>query len=203
VRPVLLALLALLGVGADAAADTGWRKQTEKDGIYVEARSVHGSRVREVRAVAEIEATPEACYAVVSAFSEYTRTMPYVKESRILRTDDDGRMWTYARVEAPLVSARDYALLVSTTRRAGGEIQMAWVPANTEAPAPRKGVVRVEVNQGAWTFAPLEGGLRTRATYQLLTDPGGSVTTWLADQANKTAVPDVIRAVRKAAKQAK
>ena len=59
--------------------------------------------------------------------------------------------------------------------------------------------VRVEINEGSWLFEPLDSGKRTRVTYQLLTDPGGSVTAWVANQANKTAVPDVMRALRKAA----
>lgn len=194
-----LALLWIAGMSAVAIAEPAWRRVTEKDGVLVETRAVPGSRVHEVRAVATIEASPEACYAVVRAFDDYARTMPYVKESRVLRTEGDALLWAYSRVEAPLVSARDYTLRVSTTREPDGAIRMAWVPADEAGPAPRKGVVRVPVNRGSWTFAPLDGGKRARATYQLLTDPGGSVTAWLADQANKTAVPDVLRAVRKAA----
>jgi hypothetical protein len=185
-------------VGA-AHADEGWKKVTEKDGVLVEARQVEGSRVREVRAVTTIAASPEACYAVVHAFEDYPRTMPYVKESRVLKRDGDAVLWAYSRVEAPLVSARDYSVRVTTTRRPDGEIRMAWVLDDSLGPAPQKGVVRVPVNDGSWTFVPGDGGATTRATYRLLTDPGGSVTTWIADQANKTAVPDVLRSVRKAA----
>ena len=184
-----------------ASADPqGWTKVAERDGIRVEARSVVGSRVREIRATGDIDATPAACYAVIHAVADYPRTMPDLKAARVLRQEGDDVVWTYTRVEAPLVSARDYALRFSTTREADGTIRIAWTPANEAAPPLPRGVIRVEVNTGSWTLAPLDGGARTHATYHLLTDPGGSVTTWLAEQANKTAVPDVLRAVRKAAR---
>jgi hypothetical protein len=59
-------------------------------------------------------------------------------------------------------------------------------------------VVRVTVNEGSWLLEPLDGGARTRATYRLLTDPGGSVPGFAADLANREALPGVLQAVRRA-----
>ena len=58
-------------------------------------------------------------------------------------------------------------------------------------------MVRVKVNTGSWLLEPREEGKKTFVTYSLLTDPGGSLPKFVADKANKKAVPDVIRAVRK------
>jgi len=44
---------------------------------------------------------------------------------------------------------------------------------------------------------PLDGGKRTRATYALFTDPGGSIPSFIANKANTTALPDLFAAVRK------
>jgi hypothetical protein len=58
-------------------------------------------------------------------------------------------------------------------------------------------VVRVKLNNGYWLLEPREEGKKTFVTYYLYTDPGGSLPKWIADKANKTSVPDVLRAVRK------
>jgi hypothetical protein len=61
-------------------------------------------------------------------------------------------------------------------------------------------VVRLVVNRGSWELGPADpAGARTRAVYCLFTDPGGSLPAWLANQANRTGIPDVFAAVRKAA----
>ena len=68
------------------------------------------------------------------------------------------------------------------------------------AEVPEKdGIVRVKINTGAWILAPLAGGKRTRITYRVSTNPGGSIPTWLANKSNTTAIPDLFKAVRKRA----
>ena len=63
----------------------------------------------------------------------------------------------------------------------------------------RPGVVRVKLDTGSWLLEPREGGKKTFVTYYLHTDPGGSLPAWVADKANKSSMPDVMRAVRKQA----
>ena len=57
----------------------------------------------------------------------------------------------------------------------------------------------VGVNEGSWTLEALDGGRRTRATYYLYTDPGGSIPKWIANKANTMALPDLFEAIRKRA----
>src|SRR5207253_11035421 len=69
----------------------------------------------------------------------------------------------------------------------------------TGAPDPEDGVVRLKVNSGSWTLEPLDGGARSRATYTLYTDPGGSIPAFLANSANSSALPELFAAVRRRA----
>jgi len=59
-----------------------------------------------------------------------------------------------------------------------------------------RGVVRINVNDGFWKLEPSDG--KTHATYYLYTDPGGAVPKFVANFANRTAVPNVFKAIRKA-----
>ena len=70
---------------------------------------------------------------------------------------------------------------------------------STEGPAESDKAVRLKVNDGSWTLEPLDGGKRTRATYYLYTDPGGSIPSWIANKANTMALPDLFEAIRKRA----
>ena len=67
------------------------------------------------------------------------------------------------------------------------------------ASAGEDGVIRLKVNTGSWTMEPIDGGKRTLATYQLLTDPGGSIPTFIANKANTKALPELFARVRKRA----
>src|SRR5258706_3963 len=55
------------------------------------------------------------------------------------------------------------------------------------------------VGQIGWPLEPIDGGKRTLGTYQLLTDPGGSIPTFIANKANTTALPELFARVRKRA----
>ncbi|MBI5545172.1 MAG: hypothetical protein HY901_14880 [Deltaproteobacteria bacterium] len=70
-----------------------------------------------------------------------------------------------------------------------------------KGPEPKDGVIRVKVNDGTWLLEPIGDGTKTRATYYLFTDPGGSLPTWIANKANSSAIPDIFVALRKYAKE--
>jgi len=64
----------------------------------------------------------------------------------------------------------------------------------------RDGVVRISTCEGYWSLERLSPA-STRVIYWLYTDPGGSIPAWIANKANKTSVPDLMRAVPRALAQ--
>lgn len=200
-------LFALLLTAAPLfARPADWEKRSDEDGIQVFAREVPGSRVREMKAVGLVDAPPVACYRVVSDLDNYVHTMPYTKESRVVGKDGDHAVYFYSLISTPVVSDRDYTIHIideSKPRPDGGGYRTSWTIADDKGPAPRDGVVRVTVNTGFWEFEPAEGGKKTKATYYVLTDPGGSIPAWIANRANTTAVPNVFKAIRAAVKDRK
>ena len=55
----------------------------------------------------------------------------------------------------------------------------------------------MRVNNGYWLLEPREDGKKTFATYYVYTVPGGSIPTFIINQANGMAVPKVFEAIKK------
>ncbi len=198
---IALSALTLMVLLAEPAEDQGWKLAADRDDLKVFAREKKGTGVQEMMARGLIDAPPEAVWKTIRDYEAYTKTMPYIKESRILeREGGDKVIFLYSVVNAPLVDRRDYVIkLVDESQWKGGQgfLKVSWKTANDRAPKKPDGVVRVEINDGYWKLEPRENGTKTFATYYLFTDPGGSLPKWLVNRANGTAVPDVFWHVRK------
>lgn len=203
-------LFALALILAAAADEPGWEKKNwecmrPEKGCYIRTccqlsfgvwtREKPGSDVKEVRAVGEVDAPPERVYQVITDFEHYAEFMPYLEDSKVIKRSDD-EVVTWAIMNAPMVSRRDWIVRVKLDPK--NKLGTTWTLA-TEGPPPSDRAVRLKVNDGSWTLEPLDGGKRTRCTYYLYTDPGGSIPTWIANKANTMALPDLFEAVRKRA----
>src|SRR5690242_20646921 len=168
-------------------------------GLAVYTREKPGMDLKEVKAVGQIDAPPERVFEVVTDYEHQVGNLPYVQDQAVFsRTEKDVTFWAVA--DFPLVSRRDWVLKSRLEKDLpGGVYRAAWEPAQIAgAPAP-DGVVRIRVISGSWTMEPIDGGKRTLATYQLLTDPGGSIPRFVANRANTKALPELFARVRKRA----
>jgi ribosome-associated toxin RatA of RatAB toxin-antitoxin module len=201
-----LASLALaLGAATAAAASPTvspsakappWTEVQDEEGIKVWTRPVPGSHIREVKAHAIVEAKMDRVWHVVSDLPHFHEYMPYIIQSRQLKQESEDTTVEYHQLDPPFVSKRDYILRVKADRkRKGGPWTRTWTVAPNQGPAPHKGFVRLQIVDGSWTLKPL-GPNRTDLTYRVYTDPGGSIPTWLANRANTTAVPNLLKAVQ-------
>lgn len=198
-----LALLAAALPGAGLSAASGWELVAETRGVAVFERPRAGSSAREVQAVGEVDAPAPRLFRVLLDFERCTEVMPYTAEGRVVHREEGGRaVHLYTVLDAPVVARRDYTMRLvdeSDWRDGKGFLKLSWTPSN-RGPPPRDGVVRVLVNEGFWLLEPLDGGKRTRVTYRLFTDPGGSLPAWATAMANRSALPDAVEAVRRAAR---
>jgi START domain-containing protein len=197
------ALPALLTFALLASPDAGpgWVKAAENDGIQVFTRNKPGTEVQEVKAVGTVDAPPESVWKIVRDYPKYTERMPFTEVATVVANEGDGKIiWFYSRIAAPLVSKRDYTLKIldeSEWKDGQGFLRTSWSVDPTKGPAPTDGVVRLKTNDGFWMMEPQEGGKKTLVTYYLFTDPGGSLPKWMVNQANRSSVPDVLKALRK------
>ena len=195
-----LILIPLLLLGAD---DAKWKLSADGD-VKVYTREHAGSDVREMKAVGLIDATPAEVWKAIRDYDGYTKNMPYTVEAKVLtRSPGDKEILFYSRLETPLVSSRDYIILLkdeSDWKDGAGFMKVSWVaaPKEADAQAPeKKDVVRVRVNDGYWLLEPKENGTKTFGTYYVYTNPGGSIPSFIANSANDIAVPKVFDSIRK------
>src|ERR1700738_4261849 len=77
-----------------------------------------------------------------------------------------------------------------------------WKPANEAGPPEKKGVLRVKLCEGGWLLEP-ESAEKTRATYSIYTDTGGSLPAFIANAAGGIGIRKIFAAVRHQAKDPK
>ncbi len=208
----LLGVLCLLGGSVlsplpAARADNGpWMEVSRSGSLVVYNRVRAGADVKEIKGVGTIDAPNWVVKNVLDDADHYTAFMPNVEESRVLKRDPATRTaLAYARVNPPLISQRDYTLLVhdESTKNADGSVtyKNRWEAASDKGPAEKPGVVRVKITDGYWLLEPADDGKKTKATYQLYTDGGGGIPTFVANQVNKSRVKEIFERVEKQAQK--
>ena len=195
-----------------------------KDGIVVWMRASDDKScaAKEVMAVATFrECTATQFWRAVRDVERYAEFVPFVKTSFAVKktlslstmpnranesesSHAHDVVWAYNRVKPPVASARDYCIKIVSDIvsddiadfhdfSSSNVFVASWEVDELEGPRPCKGVVRLRRNRGSWRVADdARGGVAV--TYRVLTDPGAGVPGWLVDVANKTSVPDVLRA---------
>jgi len=190
----------LVAASLAMAGDGSWQKAADVDGIAVYTRSVSGSEVKEVKAIGTIDAPPARVWRAIGDYENYKHFMPYTKESRIVRKEENV-VYFYSFLEFfwP-IGSRAYTLKIThdATQAREGVYRSSWDLAKKHVVKPKEAAVTTPVNKGNWHLAPVAG--KTRATYYLFTDPGGKIPIALVNRANTRTVPDIIRAVRKRVK---
>lgn len=182
----------------------GWKFVSKGDNVSLYRRPRSGAGLYESRAIGEIAAPTAVVHAVIDDIDSYANFMPYTVESRVLKREHDSLL-TYQRVSAPLLSDRDYTLRVRTSSKkseAGTIYQSKWETANPLGPAPKSGVVRVNLCEGGWLLEPL-GPNMTRATYSIYTDSGATIPAFIKNAGSQLGIRKIFAAIRKEARDSK
>jgi hypothetical protein len=182
--------------GPEGGPEAGWKRVAESEGITVYQREVPNSRIREVKAIGELESPVERVWEVINDVLKYPQFMPYMKETRFIADAGNGAQYVYHYIDPPFIDQRDYTLKLSNRIDAASKTyERHWtMAAEGIGPAPRKGVVRLSLCDGAWILKAT-GPHTTKVTYWVYTDPGGAVPLWIVNKANHKSLPEVVQAV--------
>ncbi|MDY7230119.1 START domain-containing protein [Hyalangium rubrum] len=194
--------LAVALVGGVASAEEKW-ETVEDDDVVIKVRARSSGVGKEVWAEGDLEANAYDIQTALIDAGSFRLWMPYVKESRIVSTAEDGSRMAYAKLNFPVVSARDYVLHVVDEKKIAedgtGEFVQRWTSADAVVPV-REGVVRLKHNDGTWHVTP-KGEGKAHVVYKFSVDPGGSVPGWLASFGQKDGVMDTFEAVEERAQK--
>lgn len=175
-----IALLCGLGVVlAPAAWAENWQVAKDEEGIKVSLSEVPGSKYKAYRGVTVIKAPLAKVKALQEDVVGACKWVHECKSQKLLKHEGD-QSWTYTQFNTPWpVTPRDSVLHVTTREEADGSLVRTLEEAPEHLPQT-EGYVRVSQVQGFWKLVPK--GDSTEVTYQVHTEPGGSVPSWLANK---------------------
>ena len=189
--------LTVMLVGAVQAED--WQVAKDEDGIEVSLSDVPGSKNKAYRGVAIINASVSKLRALQEDVAGACAWIHECQSQKVPKHEGN-KAWTYTRFNTPWpVTPRDSVLLITTQEGADGSLtrniqeQPDYIP-------EEKGYVRVAEVEGFWKLVP-KGPNQTEVTYQVHTEPGGSVPSMLANKFVVDAPFNTLKALRERAAQ--
>ncbi|WP_201210305.1 START domain-containing protein [Pseudomonas sp. S36] len=175
-----------------------WQVAKDEDGIKVSLSEVPGSKYKAYRGVTVIKAPLAKVQALQEDVAGACAWIHECKAQKVLKHEGD-KTWTYTQFNTPWpVTPRDSVLQVTTVKQADGSLLRNLKEEPTYVPE-EKGFVRVAQVEGFWKLVPQ--GISTEVTYQVHTEPGGSVPSWLANKFVVDAPFNTLKALRERAEK--
>src|ERR1700744_5553807 len=96
---------------ADPAHSGDWKLVKQASGITIYSRPHPGSRLKEFRAIGEIDAPSKTVHNVIDDVEAYPTFMPYTAEARVIQRNHNSIL-TYQRISPKIVGDRDYTIRI-------------------------------------------------------------------------------------------
>lgn len=190
-------------------SEPGWKEDVKSADYRTFYQDSAGGETRKVLLMGVLNASPEACFALVTDYERFSDFMPFVQFTRLLDServnDDTVKNWVFFYLNPPMVANRFYTIELWDEKNVDGRLgvyRSRWsmdLSGRRKTPDDRdikpkirggfKKPVETPLNDGYWLFEPLEGGRKTKVTYWVWTNPGGSIPPGIADKANSIALP--------------
>ncbi|MDH4561010.1 START domain-containing protein [Pseudomonas sp. BN411] len=197
IKVAALCALGLLAASAVQAED--WKLAKDEDGIKVFLSEVPGSKYKAYRGVVTMKADMATLRALQEDVVGSCTWIHECKEQKLLKSEG-AQSWTYTRFNTPWpVTPRDSVLHVTSEIGADGSVTRVLEGVPKYLPEA-DGFVRVTEVQGFWKLAP-KGTGEVEVTYQVHTEPGGSVPSWLANSFVVDAPFNTLKAMRQRAEK--
>lgn len=194
---VLCGLTVLLATATAQAED--WQVAKDKEGIQVSLSQVPGSKYKAYRGVTVMKTTMAKLRALQEDVTGACAWIHECKSQKLLKHEGD-KSWTYTQFNTPWpVTSRDSVLEVTTVEGADGSLTRNLKGVPTDAPQ-EKGFVRVTQVDGFWKFTP-KGANQIEVIYQVHTEPGGDVPSWLANKFVVDAPFNTLKALKERAEK--
>ncbi|MDZ5601881.1 START domain-containing protein [Pseudomonas sp. RP23018S] len=156
-----------------------WQVAKDEEGVKVSLSEVAGSKYKAYKGETLIKAPLAKVAAVQEDVAGACAWIHECKSQKLLKHEGD-LTWTYTQFNTPvMVTPRDSVLRITTSTGADGSITRKIEEDPAYLPE-EKGFVRVTKVEGFWKLVPQ--GDNTWVTYQVHTEPGGSVPSWLANK---------------------
>ncbi len=186
---IMLAIAFMLGMALTA----DYHRVADEHGVTVYKNDRMGGI--SLAAEGDLPGSPDRVRRVLTDYANHPKWNKHLKECRVLQRGDDWLV-VYERLGLPMITDRDYTLMVRWGERSGGTEWLQFRADNQAGPAPRDGAVRVSTHEGLWELTPVAGGTRTHARYFFHRDRGGSLPGWMAKGRAGKDVPHLFDQIR-------
>ncbi|MCA6079211.1 START domain-containing protein [Fulvivirga sedimenti] len=156
-----------------------WRLDKDKNEIQVYTREVEGFPIRQFRASSQTSAPLEAIEQLFREISDYPSWMPDVSGSQLLEQPADNAYIYYLQIDSPFpVQDRDLVARMTFEYLSENVLRITYENLPDHYPAQSRHT-RITYFKGYWEFTRAEG--QTIIQNQFLSDPGGSVPSWVVN----------------------
>ncbi|WP_417662837.1 START domain-containing protein [Pseudomonas sp.] len=175
---LLVAGVAVLA--ASSAFGQDWSLVKDEAGIKIYLSDVKGSEYKAYRGVTTVKSDVPTLLKLQEDAAGSCAWIHECKMQKMLKQDGD-KAWTYAQFNTPWpVTPRDSVMEITTKQDAKGSATRVMHGVPDYLPQ-EKGFVRVSQLEGRWEFIPKAAG-EVEVVYEVHTEPGGSVPSWLANK---------------------
>jgi len=195
-------LFAAFATNITIYAQEKWKKiDVTNDSITIYQRVNSTGTLYEYKAICAVNAPVQAVFESAIADETYRDLKQYVTQNKVYKTKDIQTWYVYQRFSFMLLNDRDYTLRYDTHYDTLlQKYVLNWNIANDIGPEASKNVVRLKICNGSIVIWPHKQQQKSYLQYQICTDPGGIIPSWMVNIINKSTIPEVLRAIASHAK---
>jgi hypothetical protein len=177
--------------------DAKWTAVSSSGGVMLQRWKTDEMTTAAFKAEVTLDAPIAQVLSVLRATDRRSEWTPRVKEARIVERKSSTRWLELWHLGTPIVVKDRYfvldirVLFDPITRK----VTIPFRSAETSAPVP-DGLERATAHRGSYVIEPIDGGNRTRFTYQAHVDLGGSVPKWMTSAIETDYPVDTVKSLR-------
>jgi hypothetical protein len=172
--PGIFQLLSFVVVGQS----TDWQFSKEKNGVLVYTRPVEGFKIKEYKAIMEVDYSINQVSKVILDSSGFEEWLVDISKIQPAGTLPDGGVAVYMVIDTPFpVQDRDIVVVLKETESTDSLIKIT-THAEPGLVEIQDDYIRMTFSSGLWLLEYIEGN-RTRVTQTNLSDPGGTIPAWV------------------------
>ncbi len=178
-QKVIYLFIILFSAHCIFAQTNSWELRKDSEGIEVYTREVKESNFDEFKGVVYLDASVKTIIDVICNVNEFDKWMPDVEKAKLLKRTGDSIQIDYVETKAPWpVQNRDVIVERHLYHNNSGTVIMEMKALPNYLPE-KEGIVRIKKMNGFWKIIPQKN--KVKIIYQILTEPGGSIPSWLAN----------------------
>lgn len=174
----LQVILFVAGIKSVCAQDN-WTLATEQEGIKVYTRAIPDSKIKAIKVVSNMRASPSQLLAAIMDIQTGTEWVYHSKQNVLIRQITPLDLIYYSEVEVPWpVENRDFVVHVQAVQDPDSKVITINSPCIPGYVPEKVNLVRINHSVGKWTITPVSYDV-VKAEYILEVDPGGTIPAWL------------------------